>query len=146
MKLGILLSSGKDSLYAAYLAKKEGHSLACAITIIPKRTDSYMFHSPNLSLVPLIAESMGVPLISMETKGEKEKELADLKRAIALAKRMHGIEGIVSGAVRSIYQKKRVDAICKELNLESIAPLWHVNEEKYLRELLKNKFEVIIVA
>lgn len=146
MKLGILLSGGKDSLYAAYLAKKQGNELVCAITLIPKRADSYMFHTPNLSLVPLVAEAMGLPLVSLQTEGEKEKELADLKRAIALAKKKYKISGVVSGAVRSNYQKKRVDAVCGELNLESIAPLWHADEEKYLRELIAERFDVVIVA
>ncbi|MFH1224300.1 MAG: diphthine--ammonia ligase [Candidatus Diapherotrites archaeon] len=146
MNLGILLSGGKDSLYAAYLAKKQGHELACAITLLPKRADSYMFHTPNLSLVPLVAEAIGLPLISAQTKGEKEKELADLKKAIALAKKKYKIAGVVSGAVRSSYQKQRVDKICAELGISSIAPLWNADEEKYLKELIAARFDVIIAA
>jgi len=89
---------------------------------------------------------MELPLILRETAGEKEKELADLKLALQEAKKKFGIQGVVSGAIYSKYQKERVDKICKELGLESIAPLWHINQEKYAQDLIKNKFEIIITA
>ncbi len=144
MKLGILCSGGKDSLFAAYKASKE-HELACLITLKSKNPESYMFHIPNIHLVELQAQAMGLPLVFLETEGVKEEELKDLKEAIEIAKEKYRIEGIVSGAIKSQYQKERVDAICKELKLESIAPLWQINEEMYITELIKN-FNVIIVG
>ncbi|MBI5884587.1 diphthine--ammonia ligase, partial [archaeon] len=146
MKVGVLTSGGKDSLFAAFKALKAGHELACLISLKPKNPDSYMFHVPNLHLVPLQAKAMKLPLISMKSSGEKEIELKDLKKAIAKAKKEFRIEGIVSGALASNYQKTRVDKICRELKLESIAPLWLVEPEAYLHELIKEKFEVIVVG
>jgi asparagine synthase (glutamine-hydrolysing) len=88
---------------------------------------------------------MDIPLVWWETDGIKEEELEDLKQAIEIAKKKYKIEGIVSGAIASNYQKTRVDNICDELKLKSIAPLWGVNEELYINELMKN-FKVIIVG
>ncbi|MBW2993534.1 diphthine--ammonia ligase, partial [Candidatus Woesearchaeota archaeon] len=130
MKVAALISGAKDSLYAAYLASKK-HELICLITLIPEKEDSYMFHFPNIHLVPKQAELMDIPLVSIQTCGEKEKELTDLKEAMRIAKKKYHIEGIVSGAIESNYQKSRIDRICKELELESITPLWQTNAEEY---------------
>jgi len=143
MKLGILLSGGKDSVYSAYLANKE-HELACAITIKSKNKESYMFHTPNIDLVHLQAKAMNLPLIVVETEGEKEKELKELYQAIAQAKKEQDIEGIVSGAVASQYQASRIQKICHELDLWCFNPLWQMNQVQLLEELLKHKFETII--
>lgn len=144
MKIGALISGGKDSWFAAYKASQKDE-LVCLIAIKSKNPESYMFHIPNVDLVNLQAESAGIPLIFWETEGIKEEELEDLKEAIEIAKEKYRIEGIVSGAIKSNYQKERVDNICKELNLKSIAPLWQANEDLYIKELIKN-FHVIIVG
>ena len=42
MKLGVLFSGGKDSTLAAFLAKKQGHELACLISLISDNKDSFI--------------------------------------------------------------------------------------------------------
>jgi len=145
MKIAALISGGKDSIYAAYKASKE-HEIACLISFKSKKADSYMFHIPNIDLVKQQAKAMEFPLIFMESSGIKEKELEDIKKALKIAIKKYKIEGVVSGALASNYQKIRIDNICKDLKLESIAPLWHINLEQYLKDLTKNNFKVIIVG
>ena len=89
---------------------------------------------------------MNLPLIFAESSGIKEKELKDIKKALQLAIKKYKIEGVVSGALASNYQKERIDNICKELKIKSIAPLWHIEPKKYLKELIKDNFKVIIVG
>ncbi|MCX6818753.1 MAG: TIGR00289 family protein [Candidatus Aenigmarchaeota archaeon] len=143
MRLAALVSGGKDSLYAAYLASKE-HSIAFIVSIISENPESYMFHVPNATLVAKQAESMQLPLIQKSTKGEKEKELSDLKNALVGIK--DKIDGVVSGAVQSNYQKNRINKICSDLNLISLAPLWHKEPAELLRSMLSAGFEIIITA
>lgn len=145
MKLGILLSGGKDSILAASIAKRY-HELSCAITIVSLNDESYMFHVPNVELTQLQATSMNIPHISIETKGEKEEELKDLKKAIKEAKEKFGIEGVVSGAVCSQYQSTRIQKICNELDLFVFNPLWQMNQIELLETVLKNNFKVIIAG
>jgi len=144
MKLASLISSGKDSLFAAYLEKEKGNEIKCFITIESDNPYSYMFH-PDVSLVKLQAKSAGIPLITENTKGKKEEELRDLKKAIEKAKKEYGIEGVTTGALFSDYQATRINKICEELGLKCISPLWHMDQEKELRSLLENYFEFIIV-
>lgn len=144
MKCGVLFSGGKDSTYAAYIAKKSNYEISCLITIFSENPDSYMFHTPSITKVETQAEVMNIPLIIQKTKGEKEKELKDLEKAILKAKREFGIEAIVTGTVASVYQASRVQEICNKLNLDCFNPLWQKDPEEYWDELLKNGFEIII--
>ena len=145
MKLAALISGGKDSIYAAFKASKE-HEIACLISFKSKRNDSYMFHIPNIDLVKLQAKAMNLPLIFMESSGIKEKELEDITKALKLAIKKYSIQGVVSGALASNYQKERIDDICEKLKLKSIAPLWHIDPEQYIKDLIKDNFRAIITG
>ncbi len=144
MQLGVLFSGGKDSTYAAWLAKKEGYKISCLISLWSKNKDSFMFHTPAIELTKRQADCMKIPLIIQETRGEKEKELKDLEKAIKLAVKKYKIEGVVTGAVESVYQASRVQNICNKLGIECFNPLWQKNQIEILEDLIKNKFEVII--
>ncbi len=146
MKLGILFSGGKDSTYSAWLAKEYGYELSCLISIFSENPESYMFHTPSIKQVKKQAQTMEIPLIIQKTKGNKEDELRDLEKAIEKAKQKYKIQGIVTGAIQSVYQASRIQKICDKLNLECFNPLWQKNEEEYLTELIKNKFKTILTG
>jgi diphthine-ammonia ligase len=146
MKTAILFSGGKDSVYAAFLAKQAGNELTCLITMHSENIDSYMFHTPSIEKTKAQAEVMDIPLIIHNTKGEKEKELQDLENAIVKAKVEYKIEAVVTGALHSVYQAERIQKICRKLDLECINLLWHKEEFEYLEELIENKFKIIITG
>lgn len=145
MKVGVLFTSGKDSCLALKRAMKE-YNIVCLITLISKNEESYMFHVPNIELTKLQAEAIGLPLIQRITKGEKEKELEDLKKVLEEAKKKFKIEGIVTGAIASNYQKSRIEKVCKELDLECINPLWGEDQIKLLEEIVESNFKAIITG
>jgi len=142
LRVAALVTSGKDSALALYRAMETGYEVAHLVSIIPQRPDSWMFHYINIHLTDLFAEAVGIPLVKTETAGVKEAEVEDLKKLLAKL----NIDAVVSGAISSEYQKKRIDRICGELGLRSIAPLWHQDPQKLLDELIKLKIETIIVG
>jgi diphthine-ammonia ligase len=142
MYVAALVTGGKDSALALYRALKQGHEVRYLVTMIPQREDSWMFHFPNIHLTDLFAEAVGIPLVKAETVGIKEKELKDLKNLLATL----DIEGVVSGTISSRYQKERIDKICQELSLRSIAPLWQEAPIRLIKEIIRLNFEVIIVG
>jgi diphthine-ammonia ligase len=146
MKCGILFSGGKDSTYAVYLAKKLGYEIGCLISIYSKNKESYMFHTPSIKKTEEQAKLMGIPIVTWETEGKKELELKDLEKAIIIAIKEHKIEGIVTGAIQSVYQSVRIQKICNRLGIECFNPLWQKNEYEYLHELVNAKFKVIITG
>ena len=146
MRAGILFSGGKDSTFAAYLAKKGGEDLRCLITLSPERSDSYMFHYPNIRWTSLQADAMRLPQVVMKTQGVKEDELGDLKKAIEAAKRDYSIEGVYTGALASVYQKSRVERVCGELGVKAVSPLWRVDQVAHLNNILAAGFQVIMTG
>jgi diphthine-ammonia ligase len=143
MKLGVLFSGGKDSAFACYRAM-EKEEVACLISVLPSNPDSYLFHTPNISLTALQAEAAGLPLVSVESEGVEEAEVADLSRAVARAVEEHGIEGVVTGAIHSVYQASRVQRVCHDLDLWCFNPLWQRDEEEYLEEVISSGFRFLI--
>jgi ABC transporter with metal-binding/Fe-S-binding domain ATP-binding protein len=122
---------------------KEGHEIKYLITMISEKSDSWMFHHPCIDLTKLQAKALGIKQVLQRTTGEKEKELDDLKKVLMKVK--NEIDGIVSGAVASNYQKSRVDRICEELGLKSIAPLWQKDPEELIEEE-SSIFDIIITG
>lgn len=146
MKLGILFSGGKDSTLAAWIARKEGYEISCLISMSSENEDSFMFHTPSISKTKLQAEKMNLPIVVVKTEGKKEDELKDLEKAIMEARKKFEIEGIVTGAVESVYQASRVQKICNKLNLDCFNPLWQKNQIELLEDLTKENFEVVVVG
>ncbi len=144
MKVAALTSGGKDSLFAAYTMVSQGFELKYLITMYPESPESYMFHHSNVRFVEDQAKTMGIQLLTKTTLGEKEMEIEDLKKVINSVK--SEIEGVVTGALSSEYQKQRIDVVCEELGLVSFAPLWHKDSETLLKEILEAGFAVIITA
>jgi len=142
LRVAALVTGGKDSVLALYRAQKMGHDVEVLATMIPKRDDSYMFHFPNIHLTELLSGAVEIPLVTAETSGVKEEELDDLKKLLASL----DVEGVVSGAIASSYQKERIERICQELCLKSVTPLWHEDPLDIMKELIDLKFKVILVG
>lgn len=145
-RLGALVSGGKDSLYAMYVMHRQNYTIDCLITLKSKNPDSYMFHTPAIDLVSLQAESLHIPLVWAETEGKKEHELADLRQALVQAKELHRIDGVVTGALYSTYQRNRILRVCESLGLKMHSPLWHLDQESEMRQLLSEGFKIIMTA
>ncbi|MEM3730330.1 MAG: TIGR00289 family protein [Candidatus Bathyarchaeia archaeon] len=142
MQVAVLSTGGKDSTLALYRVLKAGHKVKYLVSMIPLREDSWMFHYPNIQLMPLFAEAVGIPLVKAETVGIKELEVEDLERLV----RGLDVEGIVSGAIASTYQKSRVEKICRKLGLNCITPLWGAHPQDMLKEILDLEFDVVVTG
>ncbi len=143
MKLAALFSGGKDSCLAMYHVMKE-HEVVCLITMLSQNDESYMFHVPNIEFAEVQAKAISLPIILKKTLGVKEEELEELKQAIIEAKEKYQIEGIITGAIRSVYQASRIQKICDDLEIKCFNPLWMRDQTDILRELIKLNFKVMI--
>jgi ABC transporter with metal-binding/Fe-S-binding domain ATP-binding protein len=142
MRVAALFSGGKDSTFAVYIAQQYGWTVNPLISLYPKTADSWMFHSLNIYLTELLAEAMRIPLLKKFTQGEKETELEDLQTLLQGL----DVDGVISGAIASEYQRTRIERICDELGLKSFTPLWHKDQELLLRDQLRAGFHSIIVG
>ncbi len=143
MRVGVLFSGGKDSCLAMNEVLKK-HDVVCLISIISKNPDSFMYHTPNINLVELQARAMELPLIKKVTEGKKEEELKELEEAIREAKNKYEIKGVITGAIKSVYQTSRIQKICDKLGLKCFNPLWQMNEEEEVNRAIKSGIKFII--
>jgi ABC transporter with metal-binding/Fe-S-binding domain ATP-binding protein len=146
MKVASLFSGGKDSTFALWCAQMQGWDIVFLVTVFPESKNSWMFHFPAIKWTKLQAEAIGIPQVAIQTVGEKESELKDLSEGLRQLKKFYGIEGIVSGAITSEYQRTRLDNICESLGLKSFAPLWHKNQQQLVKEQIESGFETIVTS
>jgi len=145
MKLAVLFSGGKDSYLALQYASID-HKISCLLTLESEKEDSWMFHTPAIEWTKLQAKAMGIDHLTSKTSGVKEEELDDLCSIIESAISKYSIEGIVTGALASVYQSTRIQKICNDLGLWCFNPLWQMSQKQLLQELLSNKVESIITG
>jgi diphthine-ammonia ligase len=142
MSWAALTSGGKDSILSVQKAIDTGKDVEFMVTVRPKNRDSYMFHSANLNAVAAIAKVAGIQYREIPTHGRKEEELADLEAGIACL----DVEGVIAGAVASVYQAERIRAITDRLGISLFTPLWHMDTGMLLEEVARRMDVIIIVT
>lgn len=142
MRLAALYSGGKDSTFAMYLAEQMGHDIPYMVNIVPEDEASWIFHTPNLDVVPLMAESMGRELITAPSTGTEEGDMEGLRKALEDL----DIDGVVTGAVWSDYQWDRMNIVCGDLGLVVISPMWRKDQDLVMDQMLDAGIRAIIVG
>lgn len=141
MTVSALVSGGKDSVYAAYLADTQGWPVDELVTLRPSDPDSMLFHTPNLDLVALQAEAWGKRhrAISVPGTGE-ETELAALEGALGSER-----GPVVVGAIASSYQWARVLRVADRVGRRVYAPLWRVEARRVVDEEISAGLDIRLV-
>ena len=142
VRLAALYSGGKDSTYAVHVAQQRGWEVSHLVSILPADPGSMLYHVPNLHVVPLLAEAMGIPLVQERAGEGEDAELGALRRALAST----DADGVVVGAIASDYQHSRVNAVAHELGLRVFAPLWRLDQSMLLRDYLDAGIEAIFTS
>ncbi len=142
MRLASLYSGGKDSTFSLYLMEQSGHDIPYLVNIVPEDTASWIFHTPNLSVVPLMAESMGKELVTAKSSGTEEGDMEGLRNALDGL----DVEGVVSGAIWSDYQWDRMNIVCGDLGLKLMAPLWRKDQDMLMDQFIDSGIRSMIVG
>lgn len=162
MKVVGLLSGGKDSVYALVQAAALGHEVVAVANLRPvedsvQELDSHMIQTVGHNAVVGIAQCLNLPLFVRRTAGkavsgslhytasagDETEDLAMLLEAVKL--KFSDLGGVVSGAIRSNYQRLRVEAVCQRLGLQSHAWLWERREERLLHDMCRDGIRAILL-
>ena len=147
MKLASLFSGGKDSTYAIHVVQKQGHDIACLLSVFPKSDESHLLHHPNMAWTKLQSESMNITQLSILSDSDNtDEELSKLEILLQKAKEQFDVEGIVHGGIKSNFQKDKFETLCSKLDLIIVAPLWGIESQQYMNDLLDSKFEFIMTV
>jgi ABC transporter with metal-binding/Fe-S-binding domain ATP-binding protein len=122
----------------------QGWSLEVMITVKITGDDSMMFQLQNTEIAEYQAKSIGVEWLKVNSSGIENDEIDELENAI---REFEGtLDAIVVGALRSDYQKTRIERMCERLNLISFCPLWHHSPTEHMNSLIEHGFDVRIVS
>jgi len=143
MRISALFSGGKDSAYAIYLMQQQGWDVMSLLTVVPRASDSYMFHYPNIRWTELQSEALGIPIRYRESSGLKEEELKDVEELMRGEKEA---EGFVCGAIASDYQWSRLNEIAHRLGKPLFTPLWRKDQLMLLEDMVHAGFKFMIAG
>ncbi|MGY5150429.1 MAG: diphthine--ammonia ligase [Candidatus Nitrosopumilus sp. bin_68KS] len=147
MKLASLFSGGKDSTYAIHLAQKQGHEITCLLSVFTKSDESHLLHHPNLQWTKLQSESMKIPQLAIHSDSDDtDDELLLLEKLLQNAINQYQIQGLVHGGIKSNFQKEKFETLCSKFNLFLISPLWDLEPETYMNELIDSNYNFIITS
>ncbi|XP_023784130.1 diphthine--ammonia ligase isoform X3 [Cyanistes caeruleus] len=115
-----------------------------------------MYQTVGHHAIDLYADALDLPLYRGFIKGTsvntgrvytacQEDEVEDLYQLMKLVKDKEGVEGVSVGAILSDYQRVRVEDVCRRLNLQPLAYLWHWNQEILLKEMISSNVQAIII-
>lgn len=145
-KAAVLFTGGKDSTYTIQKIRSFGFEVSCLVSVISENPFSYMLHTPNIQITKLSAIALEIPIVYGYTQGEKEKELEDIRNSISEARRKYEFDLLASGGLSSDYQKTRLERIANEIGLKSLAPLWGIDQSRYVRDLLREGYHFILTS
>ncbi|KAL9849189.1 diphthine--ammonia ligase isoform 3-T3 [Geothlypis trichas] len=163
MRVVALISGGKDSCYNMMQCVAAGHQIVALANLRPAENtgqtdelDSYMYQTVGHHAIDLYADALDLPLYRGFIKGAsvntgrvytacQEDEVEDLYQLMKLVKDKEGVEGVSVGAILSDYQRVRVEDVCRRLNLQPLAYLWHWNQEILLKEMISSNVQAIII-
>ncbi|MBS72032.1 MAG: hypothetical protein CMO20_03640 [Thermoplasmata archaeon] len=168
MRVIILSSGGKDSCYSVWWALMKGWDIAAIVTVRISSDDSLMFQLPATDIAGLQSKSAGIPWIPLTVSGQPEAEIDELEsklRNIISGEDMSlpkfeskycselysepmvistngPINAIVTGALRSDYQKTRIERMANNLGIISFTPLWHHDPYEHMIDLIRHGFRL----
>ena len=100
------------------------------------------FQVPGTDIVEYQAKLANVDWISINTEGVENLEIYDLEQELAKL----NIDALVCGALRSDYQKSRIERMCARIGIISYTPLWHQSALSHITGLVDNGFGVMITS
>jgi uncharacterized protein (TIGR00290 family) len=147
-----------------------GWEVECLVTVCVSGDDSMMFQLNGTAVAALQAASMGVPWLPVVSVGEEESEVLELETALRgqsdiqsaffeswpqnwdepeqleILMDVPDLDALVVGALRSDYQKTRIDRMCERLGIISYSPLWHHGSSEHMHALVDHGFDARIAS
>ena len=113
MKVIASWSGGKDSCYAYYLAKHQGHQVLTLFTMMMNEEKSN-FHMIPSAILDSQAKAIGMPLIKKTSSAATYER--DFKAVLSEYK-AYGAEGIVTGDIYEVagHEQGWLERICREV-------------------------------
>lgn len=144
MKAVSLWSGGKDSCFACYKAKLQGHQVVSLINFTDYDGNGSLSHGLSADIIQRQSRSTGIPFLQ---KPMPKKNYQDAFQALIREYKITaGIEGIVFGDIYLQEHKDWIDKVCAELEVKAILPIWTKDTGGLIKEIINSGFKSIVVS
>jgi uncharacterized protein (TIGR00290 family) len=145
MKVVASWSGGKDSCFACYRARSQGHEVTHLVNFISREFRRVSFHGIRAGLISRQAEAIGISLAQYTVPPDMSLYEQRFKRALSTLKRQ-GLEGMVFGDIHLEEHREWVERVCGELGIKPVLPLWGISSERVLTDFIEAGFEAIVTS
>jgi uncharacterized protein (TIGR00290 family) len=142
MKIAASWSGGKDSAFALYLAKQQGHEIVNILTMMNEEQSK--FHMLRSAIIDAQADAIDVSLLKKQVNNETYER--DFKDVLAELK-ANGVEGLVTGDICEVagHEAGWLNRVCCEMGLKPIKPLWMGDTKQIFLDYLNAGFKATVV-
>ncbi|MEM2089991.1 MAG: diphthine--ammonia ligase [Candidatus Pacearchaeota archaeon] len=142
MKVAILFSGGKDSVYAIEYAMQRGWRIKYLLSFKPSRTDCYLFHFAGVEVTPKIANAIGLKHIYAACDVADPEKEAELVRKIVSKNRVDAL--ILGGVGLQETQLRALQHALMPLRIEVFASHAGYDHEEIMQEMIKKGYDIRI--
>jgi diphthine-ammonia ligase len=136
VKAVALFSGGKDSLYAVYLAEKQGINVDHLLTLLPTLPWPSP-HAENLDALKILSESMG-----------KLHTIVDFKRENAFIEALDSLEvdTLIAGDINVEAHLAGLKDVCNKTGIELFEPIYGRETSELFSEIFGLEFKALITG
>ena len=131
-----LFSGGKDSLYALYLAEKQGIKVDHLITLLPTFSRPSP-HAENINALKLLAKSMGKQLIIVDFR---------IKNALTESLKNLKVDTLIAGDINVEAHLLGLEKVCEKVGLDLFEPIYGRNTFELFDEIFSLGFNALITG
>ena len=142
-KIFVSWSGGKDSYLSLIKAREAGLKIGSLLTFIGKDVERSMSHGLPLELLQRQSHALGIPHV-LEPVSWDDYEQGFQRVVGELTEK--GFTGGVFGDINLLGHRQWVEEACRKAGINPYLPLWGMEEEAVLAELLSHNAELLIVA
>jgi uncharacterized protein (TIGR00290 family) len=142
-KVFVSWSGGKDSYLSMLKAAEEGLEIGSLLTFIQEDQACSMSHGLPLPLLHKQSKALGIPHIAEPVVWKSYEK--GFERVVTKLKQQ-GFSGGVFGDINLPEHRQWVEQACRKTDIKPYLPLWGMDEEDVLAQLLEKKAELLIVA
>ena len=131
-----LFSGGKDSLYAMYLAEKQGFKVDNLLTLLPTLPWPSP-HAENVEALKVLAQSMG-----------KHLTIVDFKKDGAFIEALESLEvdALIAGDIDGEAHLAGLTDVCGKVGLELLEPIYGRDASELFHEIFGLGFKALITG
>lgn len=136
-------SGGKDCCSAYWKAVSEGFDVQCLLNTYREDSGRVAFHGVRAELIQKQAEALGKALVQ-KTVGYSNYE--EIFFGALMELKSKGVGGVIFGDIDVRQNREWCESVARRAGLESVFPLWNMDQKKLLEEFIGAGFKAIVVA